>query len=383
VSIRSFISFACSAALALSASAALAATQAPAGTARPAIEAIELVKQAPTLKVVTPHPNLKKVLANKKLYDPKKLAEVLHYAGKVPVLVVKGKQYHLQPVQEPAVPRASIKPLAPALLAKIKKYEAYWNKITWGKPISADILKYLLGLMVDHRNVQTAIRDQGNRGTCVAHASVAALEAMYKRAGQTKDLSENDAYNIFMAGEGSTCVADPGLLTWKAAGYLTASKICTEAQNPYILPKGNTACQATATACSSNRKHGFTSTSVFYAPAFGGTGTSVATNTKFLESLLFAGHDVVMGVYVAGNDWNDGTSESGVIDVQKDAQGNPAAAYGGHAMLLVGYDSAKGYFIFKNSWTASRGHAGYFYLSYEYLQTYAKYGFAVLGVTPA
>ena len=319
-------------------------------------------------------------LSKKRIHDPAKLHNVLFYAGKNPVLKVKGKEHHLQPVQEPAVPLAAHSALNASLLNLIKKYEAYYSKIIFGLPI--DIGKYL-SIGVDHRSSQTAVRDQGNRGTCVAHASMAAMESAYKRGGKVKDLSENDAYNVFMATEASDCLVDPGIQTWKAGGYLTSKHVCTEAQEPYVVPKGNAACKTVPAACSSHRVHGFSSTTTFFASAFGGTGTHLATNTAFLESLLNTGHDVVLGIYVAGNDWNDGTSESGVVDVERDSSGNPAPAYGGHAMLLVGYNASKGYFIFKNSWGATRGHLGYFYLSYEYLQTYAKYGFVVLGVTPA
>lgn len=47
------------------------------------------------------------------------------------------------------------------------------------------------GLRVDLRPQQTAIRNQGNRGTCITFAAVAALEAAYKRIGYGDlDLSE-------------------------------------------------------------------------------------------------------------------------------------------------------------------------------------------------
>ncbi len=92
------------------------------------------------------------------------------------------------------------------------------------------------------------------------------------------------------------------------------------------------------------------------------------------------------GFDIAGVDWSDGSAESGVIDVQMiDVPGIgpvPAGSVGGHAMLVVGYDRPAGYFIVKNSWGTGFGHAGYAYLPYDYVQTYAKYGYVVMGVTP-
>ena len=40
---------------------------------------------------------------------------------------------------------------------------------------------------------------------------------------------------------------------------------------------------------------------------------------------------------------------------------------GGHAVCAVGYDDAKQWFIVRNSWGASWGDHGYFYMPYDYL----------------
>ena len=70
--------------------------------------------------------------------------------------------------------------------------------------------------------------------------------------------------------------------------------------------------------------------------------------------------------------------------IRQNYGGSPAPSVGGHAMLLVGFNRpaliANRYFIFKNSWNASHGHSGYFYLSYDYIRTYGKYGYAVKAV---
>jgi hypothetical protein len=118
----------------------------------------------------------------------------------------------------------------------------------------------------------------------------------------------------------------------------------------------------------------------FSTPKYGGAGALRADNVNLLESWLLAGFDLVYGVDVAGTDWSDGTLDEGVVDVQVDDGGNPVGGYGGHAMLLVGFDRTHGYFIFKNSWGADSGHSGYVHLSYDYLQVYGKYGYAVLDV---
>jgi len=328
-------------------------------------------KLVPTLRTIAIPAAQKPSLAGKRLYDPARLASALTYVGAIPRLTVKpGRVVNLEPVTaEPTVPVGAITALAPALVQKLDRFKSRLKVINFGKPL-------LTATVVDHTAKQTPIRDQGGRGTCVAHAAVAALEALYKRAGVTRNLSENHAYNVFMSAEGSSCMADPGLQTWKAAGYLTSNRICEEAESPYVNSTGNS-CQTIPAACAANRTHGYVTTNVFFAPAYGGTGTSIATNTAFLESLIDLDYDIVMGFFVAGSDWSDGTAATGAIDVQVDAQGNPAGAYGGHAMLIVGYNQTAGHFIVKNSWGTDVGHAGYYHLTYEYVQTYAKYGYVV------
>jgi C1A family cysteine protease len=72
-----------------------------------------------------------------------------------------------------------------------------------------------------------------------------------------------------------------------------------------------------------------------------------------------------------------------VLDVILDKYGNPLASRGGHAMLIVGYDRTSGpmpYFIVKNSWGTDIEHGGYYHFSYDYLRTYAKYGYIVYNV---
>jgi C1A family cysteine protease len=43
------------------------------------------------------------------------------------------------------------------------------------------------------------------------------------------------------------------------------------------------------------------------------------------------------------------------------------ATVGGHAVMAVGYSDPKGQVIVRNSWGASWGDAGYFYMPYEYM----------------
>ena len=327
------------------------------------------------LQPVTVPPQLQSVIAQKAEFDPAKLKGKLTYVGNVPQLQVRPtRKVLLEPVNETPPAYA---PIDPALKTQLTKYKPHYAARYFGKARPPLTLEKI----VHHKQWQTPIRDQGNRGTCVAFASLAGIEWFYKRFhGQTRDLSENHAYNVFMSKVGSNCMTDPGLKTVDAADYLRTERVCEEVASPYVNPKASS-CSVIPAACSVTKKHGIAIAAKFFAPAYGGTGDEVATNTSYLEALVNLGMPVVMGVHVAGTDWSDGSAESGVIDVQKTSSGQPAASMGGHAMLLVGYNSTSNYFIFKNSWGEDGGHDGYYHLSYEYMQTYAKYGYVILGTT--
>lgn len=348
----------------------------PAPTIRPA-------GAAPTLGNVTPPPALKAALAakNKKTVQPSAVGQYLSYQGKTPLLRVSSGQYALEPVDMPGPTLQEIQrtALPPAIQ---KKYGAFISSFKFGQTTTDKLTATVVPPPKnDHRATQSPIRNQANRNTCVAHASVAAIEAGYKKRGQTIELSENHAYNVFMAQLGSTCELDHGVPTWKSASWLTSNRICTETDSPYVSNELAGNCALVQSACMDNRRYGFTSTFPLFGHD-GGAGVASINNTSLLESFIDSGFDIVGGFHIAGTDFSDGTAESGVIDVQVIPGIGPVGSSGGHAMLIVGYDRDGQYFIVKNSWGSGFGHAGYAYLSYDYVQTYARYGYVVLGVTP-
>jgi hypothetical protein len=83
---------------------------------------------------------------------------------------------------------------------------------------------------------------------------------------------------------------------------------------------------------------------------------------------------LVVGVAWTAKDMN------GIIDVKLGPSGQPIFGAGGHAMVLVGFEDTgeQKYFIVKNSWGTENRARGYLRLSYDYIRTYARYGY----VTP-
>jgi len=241
----------------------------------------------------------------------------------------------------------------------------------------------------DHRPNQSPIRDQGHRGCCVAFASCAELEPLIARQGSPLILSTNHAYYFYMQEEQSTPCKDPGLNTFKAANYLQKHLICDESAWPYVstdptdlVAQGN--CNAIDVPLSGiTGQQGFGIQDYQLLPESKEVkpdGTIDMRDTLTLERLLDQGHDIVFGTIVA---WTK-TGAQGVIDVKLGPAGQPIFGAGGHAMVIVGYakpaESDKPYFIVKNSWGTNYGHAGYLYLTYDYIRCYARYGYTTISL---
>lgn len=235
---------------------------------------------------------------------------------------------------------------------------------------------------IDHRAFQTSIKDQQDRGTCVCFASLANIESIIKRSnGNDMDLSEQYANWVFMREEGKNHCSD-GLVTTASARYLSTFGVCEEADYPYEDKNTvNSHClQVPDQAIQGRAIYGISDYALIDNLGF--FGPSIR-NVEYLERLLCRGFNIVFGTHVA---WGRNADANNVYDVILDEFGNPLRSNGGHAMLIVGYDRTDDngqlpYFIIKNSWDTTFGVSGYMYLSYDYITTYAKYGYIVLGIS--
>jgi len=78
---------------------------------------------------------------------------------------------------------------------------------------------------------------------------------------------------------------------------------------------------------------------------------------------LSKGNLVVFGFSVYSSIDSLHTETTGYIDMPS----NDDEFYGGHAIVLVGYNDDTGYFMLRNSWGEGWGEKGYGYLPYEYV----------------
>lgn len=201
-------------------------------------------------------------------------------------------------------------------------------------------------------------------------------------------LCTNLAYYWFMKEEGSTPCADPGIQTIRAAHYLQKHLVCEDKEWLYIgtdpsqLRKYKKCHSIDTPPDNVEDAKGWGVQDYLSLPAgkeAKADGSIDIKDTLTLERQLAEGHDIVFGTIVA---WSTGDAKE-IIDVRLGPAGQPIFGAGGHAMVIVGYDKSnekKPYFIVKNSWGAKYGQKGYLYLSYDYIRTYAKYGYVTKSI---
>jgi C1A family cysteine protease len=90
----------------------------------------------------------------------------------------------------------------------------------------------------------------------------------------------------------------------------------------------------------------------------------VPQNRTMIMIALTQGFPVVVGFSVYDSFETPEVARTGIMPM-------PGAAenlLGGHAVLVVGFDTEKGYWIVRNSWGTGWGEGGYFYMPFAYLE---------------
>ena len=330
-------------------------------------------KNVPTFQVNISPQLQTHLLATKLKIDPATFDNRFFLKANIPFIKLEnGEEKALIPLSLMEGPEVNTDAV-PEDLKEFAPYIRSQQSFTLARTAPFVLGKLIIPTVVDHRADMTPIRDQGPRGTCVAFASTAALEAF---RSIPDDLSEQYSYDLFMRKENRQPNDDKGIKTTQSAIYLADGTV-VESLWPYTnsVPAANTTVPAAAAAA---QKYKITS---YQMIDDGGTeGAASIKNPRYLESVLRAGHNIVFGTFVA---WNSANAD-GILDVViNSATNKPMAATAGHAMVICGFDSAKKYFIVKNSWGANWQHSGYGYLSYDYIRTYAKYGYYIKTVSPS
>jgi len=329
-------------------------------------------------RVQLPSPILHRLQATKPRANMELIAQTYFVRNNIPYIRLAQAEFQLLTHEQMAYdPTPTEIQKSQALTGHVLQYRP------WIIPLQAVQVPTGPPSAVDHRPNQTPIKSQSPRGTCVCFASMAGLEVAY--GGGSLDLSEQYANWVYMTAEGRSC-KEAGLQTHNSANYLAAHGVSTESVCPYQTSfaawcnNGGSPPPTVRANADSNSPYQISSYQKIWRNDELVTDTGAwINNPRYLEGILASGKDIVFGTKVAG--WTT-ASMAGVVDVQLNASGDPLPSVGGHAILLVGYNRTGQYFIAKNSWGTGRGHAGYVYLSYDYIRTYAKYGYYITDVHP-
>ncbi|MEV4316838.1 C1 family peptidase [Actinocrispum sp. NPDC049592] len=205
-------------------------------------------------------------------------------------------------------------------------------------------------------NYDTAVKDQGGCGSCVAFGTAATMENVYRFTHRTQtplDLSEAHLFYCHARAEGRNCGNG-----WWPDRALTAARDKGVAFDDYFpYTAGDQDCSR-LNADWPNRNAKVTS--------FETISGNVA---KMKESISTYG-----AITACFNVFQDFFSYR--TGVYRHVTGNLA---GGHCVCLIGYDDAAGCWIARNSWGTGWGDSGYFRIAYgecgiETFQTCAAYG---------
>jgi len=84
-----------------------------------------------------------------------------------------------------------------------------------------------------------------------------------------------------------------------------------------------------------------------------------------MQACLASGYPFVVGIGVYESFEDPKVRDTGIVPMPSQDE----RLLGGHAILAVGYDEDKKWFIMRNSWGADWGDHGYFYLPFAYLES--------------
>jgi C1A family cysteine protease len=189
-------------------------------------------------------------------------------------------------------------------------------------------------------NFVTSVKNQGGCGSCVAFGTIASVESQIKilrGASYAIDLSEAHLFYCHARSEGRNC--GNGWWPDKAFNFFQSQGVTEEAYYPYTDSDQN---------CS-GRLNGWNShlTKI--------TGYSKINGINAIKEYV-ATKGPVEACFSVYNDFF--SYRTGVY------RHTTGALVGGHCVCIVGYNTAGGYWICKNSWATSFGESGFFKIAF-------------------
>jgi C1A family cysteine protease len=204
---------------------------------------------------------------------------------------------------------------------------------------------------VDLRNsAMPPIWNQGNLGSCVGHAVAGMYEYLLATRGQKFNFMPSRLFIYYGAREieGTTAI-DEGCYIRDAMKVLANLGVPHESNWKYVLGKFATKPSKAA------YKYAQAHQALEYR--------RVPQQLDQLKGSLAANQPIVFGFAVYESFDSEETDRSGAMPMPAPTE----QMYGGHAVMLVGYDDAQQRFIVRNSWGEDWGASGYVTMPYEFV----------------
>lgn len=222
------------------------------------------------------------------------------------------------------------------------------------KTASPDVSAEALPKRLDYSKEIRLVRDSGDEGSVVGQALATMLEFQIEKAtGKSQPISARFLYYAARKAGGLDTKFDSGAQIKDGIKVLSTEGAVAEDVWPYRPRK-----------FADKPPPG-----VEAAPRFRiADARQLAGTVDDLKRALKQNGPVVVGIEVFETAMTPEAAKTGVIPVpaKKDQP------YGGHAIVVVGYDDAKQQLKFVNSWGAGWGDKGFGYLPYDYARKYVN-----------
>jgi C1A family cysteine protease len=207
------------------------------------------------------------------------------------------------------------------------------------------------------------VYDQGRIGSCTANAIAAAVQFDRRKSKETPDFVPSRLFIYYneRAIEGHVGF-DAGAQIRDGIKSIAHQGVCPEDEWAYddtppatdggAFPAGARAGEKPTAQC-------YTDAAKYTAIAYHRIGQLLSQ----LKGCVAGGYPFVFGISVFASFWGPDGKQA-VVTPLPQPNDQPV---GGHAILAVGYDDAKGQFIVRNSWGPDNADHGYFYMPYEYV----------------
>lgn len=202
--------------------------------------------------------------------------------------------------------------------------------------------------LVDLRNQDSPIEDQGQLGSCTSFAAGAAFRFDMRKQGLS-DFVPSHLFEYYNSRSRNQKSVDSGATIRGAIKAINTYGLCPESEWPYDISK------FASKPPTQSYKDALQDRAIKYQ--------AIAQNITVMKNCLAQGLPFVIGISVYQSFESQIVANTGMVPLPK----NSERLLGGHALMVCGYRDSNLTFIVRNSWGSGFGDGGYIYLPYAYL----------------